>query len=157
MIIGLKGEKSKLDVLYKGLGLKQISPNSFEELEEAITSIDGNTVILGYNEIMVFENPTADLVEKRAKVLSAIKSCKKNIYLSLTKTDPSLDKLSLDLYVCTKMDTNDMKEIEEVFGFCNTDLPYSGKLSNDTYAVRLHSENRAVERTIDDIKKLINE
>lgn len=155
MVIGLKGESAKLKNLYKELGLKEVKPESFEELTAAIASADGNTVVLNYNEIMVFENPTADLVEKRNKVLSAVKSSKKNIYLSLTKADLSLDKIHLDLCICTKMDTKDIKVIEEIFNFCNTDLPYSGKLADDKYAVRVHGENRAEERTVADIKKLI--
>ena len=156
MVIGLKGESSRLKNLYKELGLKEVKPESFEQLADIISSIDGNTVILNYNEIMVFENPTADLVEKRTKVLSAVSKCKKNIYLTLTKADLSLDKIHLDLSICTKVDTKDIKVIEEIFNFCNTDLPYSGKLADDKYAVRVHGENRAEERTLADIKKIIN-
>ena len=155
MVIGLKGDSSKLKNLYKELGLKEVKPNSFEELTEAIKATDGNTVILNYNEIMVFENPTADLVEKRTQVLSAVAKCKNNLYLALTKADLSLDKIHLDLSICTKMNTKDIKVIEEIFNFCNTDLPYSGKLADDKYAVRVHGENRAEERTVADIKKLI--
>ena len=61
----------------------------------------------------------------------------------------------MDLAICTKIDTKDIKVIEEVFNFCNTDLPYSGKLADDKYAVRVHGESRAEEGTISDIKKLI--
>ena len=155
MVIGFKGDNSKLKNLYKELGLKEVKPNTFEELSDAIMAIDGNTVILNYNEIMVFDNPTADLVEKRNKVLSAVSKCKKNIYLTLTKADLSLDKIHLDLSICTKVDTKDLKVIEEIFNFCNTDLPYSGKLGDDEYAVRVHGDNRAEAKSISDIKKLI--
>ena len=155
MVIGLKGESAKLKNLYKELGLKEVKPQTFEDLKEIINSVDGNTVVLNYNEIMVFDNPTADLVEKRNNVLSAVSKSKQNIYLELTKADKSLDKIQLDLAICTKIDTKDIKVIEEVFNFCNTDLPYSGKLADDKYAVRVHGENRAEERTISDIKKLI--
>lgn len=155
MVIGLKGESSKLKNLYKELDLKEVKPNTFEELENAIKEIDGKTVISNYNEIMVFEKPTADLIEKRMHVLAAVSKCKKNIFLSLTKADPSLDKIHLDLSICTKMNTKDMKEIEEIYNFCNTDLPYNGKLSDDEYAVRVHGENRAEARSVSDIKKLI--
>lgn len=155
MVIGFKGDNSKLKNLYKELGLKEVKPNTFEELSDAIMAIDGNTVILNYNEIMVFDNPTADLVEKRNKVLSAVSKCKKNIYLTLTKADLSLDKIHLDLSICTKVNTKDLKVIEEIFNFCNTDLPYSGKLGDDEYAVRVHGDNRAEAKSISDIKKLI--
>lgn len=155
MVIGLKGENSKLKNLYKELELKEVKPNTFEELESAIKEIDGKTVISNYNEIMVFEEPTADLVEKRTHVLSAVSKCKKNIFLALTKADPSLDKIHLDLSICTKVNTKDLKVIEEIFNFCNTDLPYSGKLGDDEYAVRVHGEMRAEAKTVSDIKKLI--
>lgn len=104
---------------------------------------------------MVFEKPTADLVEKRIAVLSAVSRCKKNIFLSLTKEDKSLDKIQLAISICTKVNTKDMKVIEELYNFCNTDLPYSGKLGDNEYAVRVHGENRAIARSIDDIKKLL--
>ena len=155
MVIGFKGDSSRLKSLYKELGLKEVKPSTFEELSSAISTIDGNTVILNYNEIMVFDNPTADLVEKRNQVLSAVSKCKKNIYLALSKVDLSLDKIHLDISICTKMNTKDIKVIEEIFNFCNTDLPYSGKLDDDKYAVRVHGENRAEAKSVSDIKKLI--
>lgn len=155
MVVGFKGESSKLKTLYKDLGLKEVKPNTFEELESIVKSIDGNTVILNYNEIMVFDNPTADLVEKRNSVLSAVSKCKKNIFLSLTKADTSIDKIHLDLSICTKMSTKDIKVIEDIYNFCNTDLPYSGKLEDDEYAVRVHGENRATARALSEIKGLI--
>ena len=129
MVIGLKGDSSKLKSLYKELGLKEVKPNTFEELESAIKEIDDDTVILNYNEIMVFEKPTADLVEKRNQVLSTVAKCKKRLFLALTKADSSLDKIHLDLSICTKVNTKDMKVIEEIYNFCNTDLPYSGNLT----------------------------
>ena len=104
---------------------------------------------------MVFEKPTADLIEKRTHVLAAVSKCKKNIFLSLTKADPSLDKIHLDLSICTKVSTKDMKVIEEIYNFCNTDLPYSGKLGENEYAVRVHGDNRAEAKSVSDIKKLI--
>lgn len=155
MVIGLKGDSAKLKNLYKELELKEVKPNTFEELEEAVKNIDGQTVILNYNEIMVFDKPTADLVEKRTKVLSAVSRCKNNIFLALTKADNSLDKIHLDLSICTAVNTKDMKLIEEIYNFCNTDLPYSGKLSDGKYAVRVHGDNRAEEKSISDIKSLI--
>lgn len=155
MVIGFKGESAKLKNLYKELGLKEIKPNDFDELKSEIEKADGSSVILNYNEIMVFEKPTADLVEKRIAVLSAVSRCKKNIFLSLTKEDKSLDKIQLAISICTKVNTKDMKVIEELYNFCNTDLPYSGKLGDNEYAVRVHGENRALARSIDDIKKLL--
>lgn len=155
MVIGFKGENAKLKSLYKELGLNEIKPNTFEELMAAMESIDGNSVILNYNEIMVFDKPTADLVEKRNNVLSKVSKCKKNVFLSLTKEDKSIDKIHLDLSICTKVNTKDIKVIEEIYGFCNTDLPYSGKLDDNDYAVRVHGENRAIARSISEIKKLI--
>lgn len=155
MIIGFKGENAKLKELYSELGLKEVKPNNFDELSKAINEIDGKTVILNYNEIVVFDNPTADLVEKRANILKLVEKCKKNIFLSLTKSDPSIDKLHLDIAVCTSVDTKDMSVIEDIFSFLNTDLPYSGKLDPSKYAVRVHGELRASERSIAELKKLI--
>ena len=108
-----------------------------------------------YNEIMVFEKPTADLIEKRNSVLKLVLASRKNVYLSLTKSDPSLDKIALDYHVCTSINTKDIKQIEDIFSFLNTDLPYSGKLADDKYAVRAHNENRATEKSISELKKLI--
>ena len=155
MIIGFKGESAKLKNLYKELGLKEVKPSTFEELEKVISENDGKTVILNYNEIVVFENPTADLVEKRNKVLNAVKHSKQNVYIALTKNDPSIDKIHLDIAVCTSLNTKDMKLIEEIFTFLNTDLPYSGKLADDKYAVRVHGEERASERSLAELKKLL--
>lgn len=155
MVVGFKGESSKLKELYKELGLKEVKVNTFEELKEAIKNIDGKTVITNYNEVVVFEEPTADLVEKRSEVLKLVSGSKHNIYLSLTKDDPSLDKLQLDYCICTKMNIKDMKLIEEIYNFCNTDLPYSGKLADDEYAVRGHSDNRAEAKSLSDVKKII--
>ena len=155
MIIGLKGENSKLKNLYKELGLKEVKPSDFEELKKAVLENEGTTVISNYNEIMVFDNPTADLVEKRAEVLKDVLHSKKNIFLAFTKDDPSMDKLPLDLAICTKVDTKDMAKIEEIFAFMNTDLPYSGKMKDDNYAVRVHDELRASERTLTELKKLL--
>lgn len=155
MIIGLKGESSKLKNLYKELGLREVKPGNFEELKKAVLENTGDVVILNYNEIMVFDNPTADLIEKRAEVLKDVVHNKRNIYLSLTKDDPSMDKLQLDIAICTKVDTKDMSKIEEIFSFVNTDLPYSGKMKDDNYAVRVHDELRASERTLTELKKLL--
>ena len=155
MIIGLKGDNSKLKNLYKELGLKEVKPNSFEELKKAVLENEGSTVISNYNEIMVFENPTADLVEKRTEVLNDVLRSKKNIFLAFTKDDPSMDKLPLDLAICTKVDTKDMAKIEEIFSFMNTDLPYNGKMKDDNYAVKVHDELRASERTLTELKKLL--
>lgn len=155
MIIGFKGESSKLKDLYKELGLKEVKVNAFEELEEAVKNIDGNTVLTNYNEVMVFDQPTADLVEKRSSVLKLVSNCKKNIYLSLTKDDPSLDNVQLDFCICTKVSTKDIKLIEEIYNFCNTDLPYSGRLGDNEYAVKAHNEIRATAKSLSDVKKLV--
>lgn len=155
MIVGFKGESGKLKDLYKELGLKEVKPNTFEELENAVKSSDGNAVILNFNEIMYFEKPTADLVEKKTQVMNAIKKSKHNIYLSMTKDDPCLDRVHLDYAVCTKVNTKDIKEIESIFNMCNTDLPYSGKLSDGEYAVKAHGEKRAEAKSLSAVKKLI--
>ena len=155
MIVGFKGDESKLKKLYKELGLKEIKVNTFEEIEDALKSNDGNVVLTNYNEVMVFEKPTADLIEKRNSVLKLVLASRKNVYLSLTKSDTSLDKIALDYHVCTSINTKDIKQIEDIFSFLNTDLPYSGKLADDKYAVRAHNENRAVEKSISELKKLI--
>ena len=155
MIVGFKGDSNKLKDLYKELGLKEVKPTSFEELEKALSENDGATVISNYNDIMVFENPTADLVEKRNKVLKVVSKMKNNVYLSLLKNDPSLDKLKMEVAICTKVNTNDIKLIEEIFSFCNTDLPYSGKLGDNQYAVRMHDELRAEAKSLDEVKKIL--
>ena len=155
MIVGFKGDESKLKKLYKELGLKEIKVNTFEEIEDALKSNEGNVVLTNYNEVMVFEKPTADLIEKRNSVLKLVLASRKNVYLSLTKSDPSLDKIALDYHVCTSINTKDIKQIEDIFSFLNTDLPYSGKLADDKYAVRAHNENRATEKSINELKKLI--
>lgn len=155
MIVGFKGDESKLKKLYKELGLKEIKVNTFEEIEDALKSNDGNVVLTNYNEVMVFEKPTADLIEKRNSVLKLVLASRKNVYLSLTKSDTSLDKIALDYHVCTSINTKDIKQIEDIFSFLNTDLPYSGKLADDKYAVRAHNENRATEKSINELKKLI--
>ena len=155
MIVGFRGDASRLKNLFKELGLKEVKVESFEDIRDAIAANDGNVVLTNYNEVMVFEEPTADLVEKRNVVLNAVASCKKNVYLSLTKRDPSLDKLPLDYHVCTKTDTKDIAEIEDIFGFVNTDLPYSGKLADDEYVVRAHNEVRGEAKKLSDVKKLI--
>lgn len=155
MIVGFKGDNAILKNLYKDLGLKEVKPTNFVELEKTISDNDGNIVVLNYNEIMVFDNPTADLLEKRNNILNLVEKNKKNVFLSFSKNDPSIDKLHLDIAVCTKVDTKDMKLIEEIFSFMNTDLPYSGKMSDDKFAVRVHGEERATERSLTELKKLI--
>lgn len=155
MIVGFKGEESKLKKLYKELGLKEIKVNTFEEIQDAIKANDGNVVLTNYNEVMVFEKPTADLIEKRNAVLKSVLASRKNVYLALTKCDPSLDKLALDYHVCTSTNTKDLKEIEDIFGFLNTDLAYNGKLADDQYAARAHNEIRAEAKSIAEVKKLI--
>ena len=155
MIVGFKGDNYKLKNLYKLLGLKEVKPNNFDELVTAVKNNDGSTVILNYNEIMVFNNPTADLVEKRSSVLSEVNKSKKNIYIALTKNDPSIDKLHLDVSVCTSIDTDDMGIIEDIFSFVNTDLPYSGRLEDDEYAVRVHGELRATKKSLSELKKIL--
>lgn len=155
MIVGFKGDVARLKNLYKELGLKEVKVESFEDIISALDANDGNVVLTNYNEIMVFEEPTADLVEKRNAVLNKVAGTKKNVYLALTKGDPSLDKLPLDYHVVTKTDTKDIAEIEDIFSFVNTDLPYSGKLADDEYAVRAHNESRAEAKKLSDVKKLI--
>lgn len=155
MIVGFKGEESKLKNLYKELGLKEVKVNSFEDIEKALGENDGNTVLTNYNEVMVFEKPTADLIEKRNTILKMVSSSRKNIYLALTKGDPSLDKLPLDYHICTKVNVKDKSIAEDIFGFLNTDLPYNGKLSDDECAVRAHNETRAEAKKVSEVKKLI--
>lgn len=155
MIVGFKGEESRLKSLYKELGLKEVKVNSFEDIANALSENDGNTVLTNYNEIMVFEQPTADLIEKRIAIIKMLESTNKKVYLTLTKNDPSLDKVPLDYHICTKVDSNDKKFLEDIFGFVNTDLPFSGKLADDEYAVRAHDEVRAEAKKISEVKKLI--
>ena len=68
MVVGFKGDSNKLKTLYKDLGLKEVKPNDFDELLAAVKAADGKTVISNYNDIMVLDNPTADLNEKRIAV-----------------------------------------------------------------------------------------
>ena len=72
MIVGFKGEEAKLKNLYKELGLKEVKVNLFEDIDKALSENDGNTVLTNYNEIMVFEKPPADLVEKRNAILKKV-------------------------------------------------------------------------------------
>lgn len=155
MVIGFKGENSKLKNLYKELDLKEVKFDSFEELEEFIKKGEEKAVITNYNEIMVHDNATADIVEKKVKVMKAVRNCKKNLYLGLTKKDLSLDKIRLDVAICTKVNTKDMDVIKELYDFLNTDLSFSGKLGDDKYAVKLSADLRATEKTLNEIKKII--
>ena len=79
----------------------------------------------------------------------------KNLYLGLTKNDPSIDKVKLDLAIETKVDTKDMKEIEVLYDFVNTDLAFNGKLSDDECVVRLREDYRGDAKSVSAIKKLI--
>lgn len=155
MVIGLRGEVSKLKNLYKELGLKEVKPNSFDELNDAIKNSNGDVVISNYNDLMVFEAPTADLVEKRTAIVKTVSKAKKNIFLGLNKNDPSLDKIALDVAICTKVDTKDMELIKSIFLFCNTDLPYNGNMKDDNYAVKSHNDLRAREMTLSELKKIL--
>lgn len=155
MIIGFKGESSKLKNLYKELGLNEVKPSTLEELESAIKANDGSTVIANYNDLMVYDNATADIVEKKNKIMKVIKGQKKKLYLGLTKDDPSLDKVKLDVSVCTNVSTKDMTEIQNLYSFLNTDLAYSGKLSDDEYAVKASGSMRAEKMSLTALKKVI--
>lgn len=155
MIIGFKGEKSKLEKLYKELGLQPISVKSLDDILDKIKSNDGKTVIDNYNEFMVFSDPTADLVEKRNDVLAAVKKAKNNLFITLGSDDKSLDKLILDIKIATTVKTKDMNEIEDLFYFLNTDIAYNGTLSDDDYVVKLHSDERGSKKSIAEIKRLI--
>lgn len=155
MIIGFKGEKSKLKKLYKELELKEVHANDLNEILQIIKSNDGKTVIDNYNDYMVFSEPTADLVEKRNEILAAIKKLKNNLYISLINGDRTLDKLAIDVKITTTVKTKDMNEIEDLFYFLNTDIAYNGSLSDDDYIVKLPLEERGSKRSIAEIKRLI--
>lgn len=156
MIIGFKGEKSKLKELYKELDLKEVHANDLNSILDIIKSNDGKKVIDNYNDFMVFSDPTADLVEKRNEILALIKKSKNNVFLTLTNGDKSLDKLTIDIKIATPVKTKDMNEIEDLFYFLNTDLAYNGTLSDGEYAVRLSSDERGSKRNLTEIKRLIN-
>lgn len=155
MIIGFKGEKSKLKKLYSELGLKEVRAKDLSDILEIVKSNDGKTVIENYNEFMVFSDPTADLVEKRNDVLAAVKKTKNNLFITLGSDDRSLDKLALDIKIATTVKTKDMNEIEDLFYFLNTDIPYNGTLSDDDYVVKLQSDERGNKKSITEIKRLI--
>lgn len=155
MVVGFKGDSAKLKSLYKSLGLKEVRPNDFDELLDVIKKCDDSTVIANYNDIVVLDVPTADLIEKRVAVLDAVAKHKGNLFLSLTKNDRSIDKAHLDIKVCTSMKISDELLMGEIFTFVNTDLPYNGALNDEEYAVRVSGEERAKKRTLDELKKLI--
>lgn len=155
MIIGFKGEKSKLKKLYSELGLKEVHAKDLNDILEIVKSNDGKIVIENYNEFMVFSDPTADLVEKRNDVLAAVKKAKNNLFITLGSDDRSLDKLVLDIKIATTVKTKDMNEIEDLFYFLNTDIAYNGTLSDDDYIVKLHSDERGSKKSITEIKRLI--
>ena len=155
MVVGFKGENSKLKSLYKELGLKEVKPIDFDELLKVVKENDGSFVIANYNDIMVLEKPTADLIEKRIAVLNAVAKQKNNLFLALTKNDRSLDKAHLDIKVCTSMKIDNDVDMGEIFTFVNTDLPYSGKLKDGSFAVKTNNEERASERSLNELKKLL--
>lgn len=154
MIVGFKGDNSKLKNLYKELGLSEVKPSTLEELEQTIKSIDGDSVIVNYNDLMVYDDATADIVEKKAKIMKVIKGLKKNLFLGLTKDDPSIDKVKLDIAVETKVNTKDMKEIEALYNFVNTDLAFSGKLDDSEYVVKESGDERGSAKSAAALKKL---
>ena len=105
-----------------------------------------------------FKNYDYQTIIKKNTTLVTLKTkylSKKNIYIALTKNDPSIDKLHLDVSVCTSIDTDDMGIIEDIFSFVNTDLPYSGRLEDDEYAVRVHGELRATKKSLSELKKIL--
>lgn len=154
MVIGFKGENSKLKSLYKELKLKELEVEKIEDLVSAINSIDGQTVIVNFNDLMVHDNATADIVEKKVKVMKAVKNCNKNLFLGLEKIDSAHDKIAIDISICTKVATDDMKLIQDLYDFLNTDLAFNGKLENGEYAVKLSNDYRATAKNVEDIKKL---
>lgn len=153
MIVGFKGENSKLKNLYKELDLKEVKVDSLDALLDGIRNTDGKTVFVNYNDLMVLENPTADLFEKKTDILKTLSKSKKNVFLGLTTVDKSLDKVRLDVAVCTKINTKDENVMEDIFYFVNSDLPYSGKLSDDKYALKLISDSRADVASLTEVKK----
>ena len=153
MIVGFKGENSKLKNLYKELDLKEVKVDSLDALLDGIRNTDGKTVFVNYNDLMVLENPTADLFEKKTDILKTLSKSKKNVFLGLTTVDKSLDKVRLDVAVCTKINTKDENVMEDIFYFVNSDLPYSGKLPDDKYALKLISDSRADVVSLTEVKK----
>lgn len=155
MIVGFKGDSTKLKNLYKELGLTEVKASSIEEVEAYVKSGEKDAVLVNYNDLMVYDNATADIVEKKAKIMKAIQSCKRNLYLGLVKQDPSLDKVKIDVAICTKVITKDMDEIQGLYSFLNTDLAYNGKLADDEYAVKASGDIRAEKRNVAAIKKIL--
>lgn len=155
MIVGFKGENGKLKDLYKELDLKEVKVDSLDALLDGIRNTDGKTVFINYNDLMVLENPTADLFEKKTDILKSLSKSKKNVFLGLTTVDKSLDKVRLDVAICTKINTKDENVMEDIFYFVNSDLPYDGKLSDDKYALKLISDSRADVASLTEVKKAI--
>lgn len=154
MIFGFKGDSSKLKNLYKELGLTEKKAEKIEDIEDYVKSAE-KTVLINYNDFMVYDDVTADIVEKKAKIMKAIKSCKRDLFLGLVKDDPSLDKVKIDVAICTKVNTKDMDEIKNVYNFINSDLAFNGKLSDDQYAVKLAKDLRPEAMNVSSIKKLL--
>lgn len=155
MIVGFKGDVSKLKKVYEELGLKEIKAENIEELETLIKNADGESVIVNYNDLVVYENVTADIVEKKNKIMKVIKGLKKNLYLGLTKIDSSIDHVKIDVAVETKVNTEDMKVIADLFDFVNSDFSFNGKLDEDKLVVRVSGELRGETKTISELKNII--
>lgn len=156
MVFGFKGDKSKLSELYKELGLNEVNLLSLDELEDFIKKNTDKCVIKNYNELMVYENATADIVERRNKVIKSVNNRKADLFLGLTKFDPGLDKIKLDVAIVTKINTNDMVLIEEIFNFVNTDIPYRDEIKDNEYVLKKASDERGTIANAATIKKLIN-
>ena len=155
MIIAFNGDVNRLNKLYEELGLATTVASDLVVLSDFVKTNDGKTVITNFNELMAPDVMTADITEKKAALFKSLKGYKKNLFIQVTKIDNDLDRLTPDVIICTKMETNDMAILQYVFYQIKTDLPYNGKLEEDKFVIKELSNAEFSVGTLSDIKKII--
>ena len=155
MIIAFNGDVNRLNKLYEELGLATTVASDLVVLSDFVKTNDGKTVITNFNELMAPDVMTADITEKKAALFKSLKGYKKNLFIQVTKIDNDLDRLTPDVIICTKMETNDMTILQYVFYQIKTDLPYNGKLEEDKFVIKELSNAEFSVGTLSDIKKII--
>ena len=155
MIIAFNGDVNRLNKLYEELGLATTVASDLVVLSDFVKTNDGKTVITNFNELMAPDVMTADITEKKAALFKSLKGYKKNLFIQVTKIDNDLDRLTPDVIICTKMETNDMAILQYVFYQIKTDLPYNGKLEEDKFVIKELSSEEFSVGTLSDIKKII--
>lgn len=155
MIIAFNGDVNRLNKLYKELGLATTVANDLVALSDFVKTNDEKTVITNFNELMAPDVMTADITEKKAALFKSLKGYKKNLFIQVTKIDNDLDRLTPDVIICTKMETEDMAILQYVFYQIKTDLPYNGKLEENKFVIKELSNAEFSVGTLSDIKKII--